>query len=659
MAVGELSSAGVATPAAGTTAPAAVDSAAPTPAPAGPAAWDESWRTRFTDAGAPPELVQQLMMTGAMGATEAELEKLLAGIKDKTSQAIEKFAAEHPEEFTEIKASGKFSQFEIAQFAASVNSGDLKEDEMKTQVETATSTPGKMAGMLVTEGAPYMLVPAWGTLRFAYAAAPFTPNQDPLSGRDIHMDFWDHGFIGWMDVVLAATGVVTIGNTIRGAAQVSRGSRLGATAPTGSLAATVAEREGLTKLGTFGKAWSYVPGTASNRSAMGLSRLTPEFEAAIARLEGEPRRYANLFLEKLRAGDIALRSEPTFKLSKIGGYANVRGTTPLVGNRFRDSAHWSTHKGQTVLNIDAGLTGDAFAARLAAEGTQLAPKANPALAATTQRLATEAAAAGVAKPKAAGPVLRNQMLAEAGAQLGVSKPTGAALLWNKFRPNGVTDIAKAQSQLASGKLYQPSWFSQTWAHTPMWGKVAGAGAIAAGVGYGSYRLAMSPLLFGESKDAPKEAPKADDGSGSGAEGGGGADAAQKLPGMPETAPAAPAEGAAPNGGAGAEGVAAAVEALQGLTPEQQMTALQEQVAILAEAAADPNSAPEDQAALEQSAADIIAVAEGLGIDPATLAPAAPVAAPAAPAETEVAVVPAATDAVTPVVPPATTPAPAS
>lgn len=552
--------------------PAASAASGVTQAPAGPAAWNDEWNTKFADAGAPPELLQQLAITGANGADQAQLQQMLDQVKGEVDKVLAEFAAKHPDAFKKLRSNSKVDRATLAQIAQAVNTGQVKDEELDDLVKQAGMTQGKMLrDMFFKQMLPWMVIPGWGALRFGLS--PLFGGKDPISGEKIHLDFWNHGFQGWMDALMAAGGTMTLINNVRGAMQIAQGNKLIANAAAGSDIAKIAAREGVSNLTGFAKFKSYIPGTSANRAVAGISRFNDELVNGIAKLSGEPRQLADLVMSKWKSGEITVTGDPAVRFTKMGTQPNVRGALPMVGNRSKAMFQWINKDGKTILALDGRMTGKSLAAHFAAAGTNLAESG--VLKQVEQQMLSQAAASGKSLAKPALAVLQNQVLAEATKQLGLTAPSNPiARLWGMWRPGPLQDALKAVAN-PTGELGGVAKALATPGVKPA---LIGLGVV--GAGFGFYKFQQSQAAAAAAQQQPQAQQP-----------GGGGVAAQGAQMTPE--------------------LQQVIAQLQQMTPQQQQQVLQQQASQLQAAAQQPNLSDADKAAIQQGYAELEMVVSAL------------------------------------------------
>lgn len=395
--------------------------------PSGPAAWNEEWHKKFVEAGAPAELLQQLSITGAMGADAQQLEVSLGELKKTVDTELAKFRDSHPEEFKKLASAKAVDKATLLQIASGVNSGQVKDDQLKQISEQVGMTPGKMfKDMFLKQILPWTFIPGWGAIRFA--ASPLFGGKDPISGDPIHLDFWNHGLTGWMDAAMAVGGAVSLANTVRGVMTLSKGAQLIKAAGGEGLIGAVAAREGVANLSGMQKLKMLLPGSQSNRAVTGIARLG-ELQNGLKLLPEGTMAHASLsnLLQMVEKGEVSIFSKSGFGMMPFGLGSDVRGAIPVLGHRNKAMTSWMTQNGKTVLNLDGRLlAGPELAAHAASAGVNLLP-------------------AGVL---AGTPIkaLQTQVMAEAGTALGMAKSTNPLRnIMGIMRPGPVEDVLKAMA----------------------------------------------------------------------------------------------------------------------------------------------------------------------------------------------------------------------
>jgi hypothetical protein len=413
-------------------------------APTGPAAWDESWSKRFNEAGAPPELVQQLQITGAMGADKAQLQQMLDQIKTEVDTQLAQLAHDHPDEFKKLRGNPQVDRAMLAQLAAAVNSGQYSADQLKSAADTIGQTGGQKAWAQIKPMLVYSFIPAWGAWRIPLGL--INGGKDPLTGEKL----FDGKLNTAMTIAMGVGGSITIANNVRGAMQVAQGMKLAGNV--GSDAAQIAANEGVANLTTGQKLLAYLPGTSSNKVFSGISRLDSNLQDGIAHLDGIQQELAQNVVDKWRAGDISVLGEPASKVTKGGIFPNTRG---IFMNRFlKPKAMVSTFAegGRAGVLLDNRNVGKTLAADFAAVGVHFADDtaANNNLA---SRLFTGLPEAARTNPEALKTleaetrgIATNQLLDSGFLQ----RPTGLMKLWGAIRPGPVQDALRAADNVNAG-----------------------------------------------------------------------------------------------------------------------------------------------------------------------------------------------------------------
>lgn len=571
-------------------------------APRGPAAWDESWAKRFKDAGAPAEIIQQLTFTGAMGADEAQLQKMHDQIKGEIDTQLAQFAHEHPDAFRKLRGNPDADRSMIAQIAAASNAGQLPKDQLEQMVEGIGKSQGKMLfDMFVKPMVVWSLIPGWGALRLAFA--PFTGGKDILTGEKMFGDPMSTTFT----ILAGVGGGMTLWNNAKGAMQVAQGHRMIAA---GGDAATIAAREGLEALSTGRKLWSYVPGTQLNQQISGLSRLD-DIRSGIGSLQGVQREVAENLYRKVVDGDVLLFGDSASKWTKMGYQPNHRGFVMghVIGKK--GAANVVTTGSRPTVLLDGRTYGKVTAAQFASAGLDFVDDS-----ARNNFLKTRVL--GSLDPTNAGALknLKALHLGHASTQLldagAIARPTGLGGLLGNVRPGALQDSIWAADNLKKYNVthaLQDLSKAHGWAAVPKMAKFGIFGTMAAA---GGYFMMVKPQ-----QEAKKEAARlaaeaaAQPGAGGAATGGGAID--------PSTLSAADQ---------------AVLQQFAAMPADQQAQVIQQQYAQLQQAMATPNLTAEQQQQVAASQAELqllMQVAQGGAAAPAATAPAAtaPAAAPAA------------------------------
>jgi hypothetical protein len=546
--------------------PQAVQGAA-SAAPTGPAAWDESWSKRFTEAGAPPELVQQLEFTGAMGADKAQLQQMLDQVKSGVDTQLAKLAHDHPEEFKKLRGNPDVDRAMLGQLAAAVNSGQYSADQLKQAADTIGQTGGEKAWAQIKPMLVYSFIPAWGAWRIPLGM--INGGKDPLTGEKL----FDGKLNTAMTIAMGIGGSITIANNVRGAMQVASGMKLAAA---GGDAAQIAANEGFANLTTGQKLLAYLPGTQGNKVFSGISRFDSNLQDGISHLDGIQKELAQNVVDKWRAGDISVLGEPASKVTKGGIFPNTRG---IVMNRIlkpKPMISTFAEGGRAGILLDNRNVGKTLAADFAAIGVNFADDtaANKQLASrlfdglpTAAR--TNADALKLLEQETRG-IATNQLLASGYLQ----RPTGIMKLWGAIRPGPVQDALRAADNVNAGTV----------------GALHGIDAIGKG-----WKIGIPALLVA----------------------GGGAFFIKKQIDAAKEAAAKAAQGQAGAGGAGGAAggadVQAALQEFAQMPADQQQQWLQQQYTSLQQAAQQPNLTADQQQQLqaqEQVFEQFAAVAQG-------------------------------------------------
>jgi hypothetical protein len=442
----------------------------------GPAAWSDEWATKFKEAGAPSEIIQQLTFTGAMGADATKLQAMLDEIKGQIDTQLAQFAHEHPDAFKKLRGNKAVDRGMIAQIATASNAGQLPEADLEQMVDSVGKSQGKMLfDTLVKPMIVWSLIPGWGALRIGFS--PFTGGKDILTGEKLFGDPMSTAFT----IMAGVGGGMTLWNNARGAMQVAQGHRMIGQA--GSDAAQIAAREGLDSLSLGRKVWSYVPGTQLNQQVAGLSRLD-DVKSGISNLKGIQQELAQNAYNKVVAGDALLWGESASKWTKMGYQPNNRGF--LMGHIMgkKSAASIVTNGTRPTILLDGRTTGKVTAAQFAALGVDLADDAarvskdgivQPLL--KSRMLGDLTAEAGNLKNlKALHLGQASQQLFDAGA---IVRPTGINKILGAMRPGPIQDSMWAADNLANKTLNA----AHGWAAVPKLAKFGLGGLIAAGAGY--------------------------------------------------------------------------------------------------------------------------------------------------------------------------------
>lgn len=515
----------------------------------GPAAWSDEWAEKFRAVGAPAELIQQLSITGAMGADEAKLGQMVEQVRSEVEPQLAQFNHKHPEAFKKLRASKDMDTATLAQIAAASNSGQLPDAQLDELVSSMGKSQGKMIfDTMIKPMIVWSLIPGWGALRIGFA--PFTGGKDILTGEKLFGDPMTTGFT----LLAGVGGGMTIYNNVRGAMQVAQAHRMIASA--GSDAATIAAREGISQLSTGQKIWSYVPGTKLNQQLSGLSRLD-DIKTGISNLKGIQQEVAQNLYTKIVNGDVLLWGDSASKWSKMGYQPNHRGFVMghLMGKKGATSV--VTSGSRPTLLLDSRTVGQNAAAHFAADGIQFVDDtvANGML---KSRVFTglDPASASVIKN------LRDLHLGAAGEQLlsagAISRPSGMSEILGKLRPGALQDTLWATDNLAAGTVGK----LHGWAGIPKIGRIGiGALALVGGV------LGYKKLAASAAPEAQQQTPDA-----SQAQGGAGQGASAQLSAEDQ----------------------AALQQFASMTPEQQAQIIQSLYTQLQQAAQVPNMTADQQ-----------------------------------------------------------------
>ena len=332
----------------------------------GPAAWNDGWAQKFRDLGAPAEVLQQLIFTGAMGADEAQLSEMYTTLETEIKPQLAKFATDHPKEFKKLAASKQVDRGMLVQIASAVNAGQVPDEQLKQMVDSLGASAGLMMfKQFVLPMLPYSLVPGWGAVHLLLA--PFTGGKDPFTGEKMGLDP--------LTVLTALGGAFTLFNVGKGALQAYQGAKL---IGKGGDALAMARNSGLVAEGATGLAgWtkvkSFIPGTKAASELAGIGRLT-DLNAGIEKLSGIAARtdIEDLALDSLKnvkakaiAGEIALFGEAASKLNKWGFQPHARG---VIINRSKALTSMGVLRNMPALQMDVRLTGGYVPAFVAAEG---------------------------------------------------------------------------------------------------------------------------------------------------------------------------------------------------------------------------------------------------------------------------------------------------
>ncbi|MCW2974633.1 MAG: hypothetical protein JWN72_2906 [Thermoleophilia bacterium] len=548
---------------------------AATAAPKGPPGWNMAWAQKFLDAGLPAESVQQLTMTGAAGADEAQLQESLDQVVQAGDAEIKKFAAEHGEEYVDLKSAKKLKRSELLGIAMQANQGALKGQALKDAVSQARTKDDPFN--MLKSFLPWSFIPAWGAVRVALS--PLFGGHDPISGERIKLDFWNNGMAGWIDALGAVAGAVTISAYAKGVGNVIAGN---AAIGSSEAAAAVAKAAGMENLTGVNKLLSFLPGTQQNRVISGLSTVK-NLEAGVGKLaEGSiARQLGDQALKEIIAGDRNMWGATPQKLTLMGFQSNTRSTVMSRGKQMIESMFKGN---KATLIADARGTGGATAAHVASAMVDSADAATRAkiLASLPEAVQQKIAAGGVKNLDA---LLRGQVLGEASRDLAaanlIKAPTTTfQKVWGAIRPGAVEDSFKAIDMLNKGSVFETQGVMATFKGLGGGAKFGILGGIAAAAAGGIYFLGIKPQLQAK-KDADAAAATAAAGGGGAAAGAGGA---------------ATAPGGAPTGQPDAE-AQAYLKQFAALPPQQQLTELQSLNTAITQAQATPNQTPEQQAAV--------------------------------------------------------------
>jgi hypothetical protein len=542
-----------------------VNTAAATPAQvAGPPAWSSAWAQKFIDAGVDAATVQQFTLTGANGADAATLQASLDEVDASTKVQLEQFAAQHPDEYKELRSIKSVTKGTLVQLAMQVNAGQVSKADLETQVQAAKSG-NDVLGTMLKSFLPWTFIPAWGAVRFALS--PLFGGKDPISGEKIKLDFWNNGMAGWMDAAGAVAGAVTISNYARGVNQVFAGNRAMAE---GGTAAKIAAAQGVDNLTGWKKALSYVPGTNSNRIISGLSHVK-DIEAGIAKLpQGSvARKLAEDALAGATRGEINLVGTSAQKFG-FGFQTDTRGF--VMGRSKALSSTILTGRNPTIL-IDSYLKGPSTVAHFASAAADLGDDVSKA---QLLKDATAGVAGDVLKPKQIENMIRGQVLGTASKDLAASgyiqRPTS---ILGKLRPGGLEDSFRAIDALGTSKLGATRGAMSMFKGLPTLGKFGIGAAIVGAVGGAGYLFGIKPQL-----DAQKAALAA-----------------------AAAVPAATGGGATGTGGAGQQvtpELQGALEQLAQASPAQQKQYLEQVQASIAQLSAIAKPTAEQQQQLQQA-----------------------------------------------------------
>ncbi len=404
-------------------------------------AWNESWHQKFVDAGAPADLLQQLMITGAMGADEATLQSALNDLTKAVNLELAKFRDAHPHEYEKLAKTPAIDRATLLQIATASNSGQLSKKQLDGVMEQVSS-PGMNIKTMVMGFLPWTFIPGWGAIRFALS--PLFGGKDPFSGEKIHLDFWRHGFGGWMDAAFAVGGVFSLANTFRGVQMLSKGTSAIRSASADSLVGKVIANESAATGRSVAEltGWKkFLPGSTANKIVTGAAHLT-DLEHGVSLLpQGSVARQAlENELGMLSRGEISIHSKAGWGIMPFGLGSDVRGALPVMGHRNKPMTAWANEYGRTVLNLDGRIGGgNSLVAHAAAAGVNLLPGAGTMSATELQ-------------------ALRTATLAEAGTALGITKSTNPLRNFiGMMRPGATEDVLKAIAgpSVASKALSNP------------------------------------------------------------------------------------------------------------------------------------------------------------------------------------------------------------
>ncbi len=560
----------------------------------GPAAWNDDWATKFKDAGAPSEIIQQLTFTGAMGADEAQLQQMLDQIKGEIDTQLAKFAHDHPEAFKKLRSNPEVDRAMIAQIAAGVNAGQVPKEQLDQLVDSIGKSQGKMLfDMLVKPMIVWSLIPGWGALRLAFA--PFTGGKDILTGEKMFGDPMATTFT----MLAAVGGGFTLYNNVRGAMNVAAGH---SAVRAGGDAATIAAREGLDNLSMGRKLWSYVPGTQLNQQ-MGVLGGLDDIKAGIGNLQGLQKEVALSNYTKVIDGDVLMWRDSASKWTKMGYQPNSRGF--IMGHVMgrKEGISLLTQGSRPTILIDGANRGKATAGHLGSlvDLVDDTKAIKTPLGDVGANLKTRVFNGINPMDPSAVKNLRQVFLGEAGKQLldagTIARPSGPMNILSKMRPNSISDLIHASDNLAAGTIGK----AYGWQSIPKLGRWGMIGGLAAA---GGYFMMVKPQMDAK-KQAAEEAAKQQAGAGG-------------QPGAAGTAGALSAEDQA------------LLQQFAALPKDQQAQIIQQQYAQLQQAAQTPNMTPDQQQQLAAAQAELemlMQVANGQA--PAGSAAPAGVAAPAA------------------------------
>lgn len=451
--------------------------AAPIASPA-PGAWDDAWAKKFTDAGAPPDIVSQMMLTGANGADAAALQQMLDQLVVEVDAQIAQFAQSHPEDFAILRENPEVDRAKLVQVAMAANAGELEGMALADEVDHAGKSGGrKMWDQMGKPTALWMAVPGYGALR-VLGSVVNGGTRDPFTNERL----WEGKFLTAVSLLGLGGGSVTLNNYLQNARQAAAGQRL---LTEGSPAAAAIAAQGVDVEG----ARAQLPGSKANRLLSGASRMDDQLRSALERMPADSleRELAEEVVKQWERGETAILGDKLRKHSKIGPQPNVRGMTfgrtkPMVSTGMFGS--------NPAVLLDRRMQGPTLPAFLASTGVDLVDDTPENGNLRSRMLAAYGHGDGVLDD-AARKLLRERALGTAAQQLldanVITRPQGLQSVHEILRPGAITDAVWAADNVGAGALGK----LHGWAAIPKSVKIGGALAAVAGLGY---QFMVKPML---------------------------------------------------------------------------------------------------------------------------------------------------------------------
>ncbi|MCW2955711.1 MAG: hypothetical protein JWO69_580 [Thermoleophilia bacterium] len=481
--------------------------------------WNDKWAKRFHDAGAPVALVAQLNYTGAMGASNEQLEQVLTEVKAEVDAKLAAFEAAYPEVYPKLVAhsksehggaalktgtsmvfgveelvnqlkggsagSGRAGLVDLADFAATTKLTPAEFGKKLNEVEAQADAMGSYEGIgLAKTYAAGAVIPGYGFYRAS--AGMLAGGRDPLTQERLT---WDPAGAA-MTVLWGVGSTITIANQVRNSRQIREGAQLLRRDPAMATSLGVDNLAGPMK---------YVaPWTKNSRVLAAAGRFERLQDAARTLPEGSlERRLADNFLDAWKTGKVTVQGDAIVKPGVMGLFPRWRGMIPGIGNRGKelvttsvegnvqkflidgrfDTKEWLRNPQQAKAGIAAHLAGLGSYTAVDTPGDPLRTDLEKSFARgggtvdTSKGRSERVVASAVAKQRATG-------------TLGAKSVKDTIMA--KLRPGPIEDAARAAKNIAAGTPLRASWFKGL----PTGGRwaVGAAGTVVAaaallGVGY--------------------------------------------------------------------------------------------------------------------------------------------------------------------------------